>query len=461
MKRDELKQEIKQILDFCDCYRYTDEGLDLWLAAWWEGCGKQITEIAEKSPYYNGNYQIVFPAQYPREINRAAINNFSEWIDSIKAYNIEPFKWHGFTIRELCDMKDRLERILRYMRENNFDTCNGQPYDWIKEDYDRYREYIDELITERPPYQCVDNEYYSEYDAERIYMCNNLTFLLGYVKEQFLNDDLAKYINNTFPKVKASAGQKSSRIIRQIAAKYGITDHPDWEREFAKFADAVNPLNVTKWTVISWHPVDFLTFCWGNSWSTCSNIDKRNKRGVKIGSSKSSVTNYVDDDYVFRGEHAAGALSYMFDNTSFIYYTVNHKYDGNQYELQPKESRCVFSFNDNTLLQSRMYPQCMDDGSDTSYRIPREIVQKVIADALEVPNLWTVRTGKKACCEFGKSIGVHYPDYTDVRNKMCNISYLGDEPHEITIGHDAICPECGCYHKNYESLNCEDCNPER
>ena len=36
---------------------------------------------------------------------------------------------------------------------------------------------------------------------------------------------------------------------------------------------------------------------------------------------------------------------------------------------------------------------------------------------------------------------------------------MGDEPHVINIGHDAICPQCGCVHDYTSSLNCRDCDP--
>ena len=108
-----------------------------------------------------------------------------------------------------------------------------------------------------------------------------------------------------------------------------------------------------------------------------------------------------------------------------------------------------------------MYPQCNDDNpNDTNYRVPREIVQKVIADALEVPNLWKMKKGRDFCCEYAKSSGVHYPDYTDSRNKNCNISWLGEDPTVIYLGHDAICPNCGRVHQYTGSLNCANCDPE-
>lgn len=477
----EAKEQIKKLLDMCGCYKYTDKGIDKWLDTWENACSPQIEAIAEKSPYYDGKCKIVFPSEYPREMNRVGINNFCLWLYNYKqraVERIEPATYDGLTYKDTIKYRD----FFKHMNAINDSNINPDllPED-LRESYvsffaayssekiETFKSYITDIyriFRDRDLYE-VNNEYYYEDDLRNIgvYAAENLAEIISNrrAQVQFLNKWLVNSFEYYFPDCKFAEGQKLSRAVNSIASKYGLNKDPEWNREFAKYADSINPLNVTKWTVISWNPLDFLTFCFGNSWSTCSNIDKHNVRGVKIGSSRSSVTSYVDEDYVFRGEHSAAALSYMFDKTSFIYYTVNHKYDGTHYEEQDKESRIVFSLSEDntTLLQSRLYPQCNDDNPDDSaYRIPREIVQKVIADALGNPNLWKMKKGSDICREYAKSSGVHYPDYRDDRNKECNISWMGDEPHVIYLGHEAICPNCGCIHGYTGSLNCPDCDPE-
>ena len=472
----EAKEQIIKLLRMCNCYTFTEEGIDTWLNMWEKSCSPQIEAIAEKSPYYDGKCKIVFPSEYPREIDHYEIRKFTEWLQTCALKNAEPAKINGYTYSEVCKMRNcyyYLNPLMEH-REGLYKIFDSETLDALIKEYDSAEFFAKHDLCDETyrnfdysSFVFYNDEYYSREDLETYghYRAVKLAQILNnnYAKRQFLDTKLKDVLTRYFPECKFGIGQKLSRAVNQIATKYGFNKCSGWNSVFAKYADAINPLNITKWTVISWHPMDYLTFCFGNSWSTCSNIDKHNVRGVKIGASRSSVTSYVNEDYVFRGEHSAAALSYMFDKTSFIYYTVNHKYDGTHYEEQDKESRIVFSLNEemDTLLQTRLYPQCNDDNpNDTNYKVPREIVQKVIADALEIPNLWKMKKGREMCCEYARSSGVHYPDYTDERNVNCNISWTGDEPKRIYIGHDAICPNCGCYHDYTGSLNCKDCDPE-
>lgn len=475
----EAKEQIIKLLNMCDCYNYKEEYIDTWLDVWEEACSPQIEAIAEKSPFYDGKCKIVFPSEFPREINERGINSFCDWLSNYVSRNLSPAKINDLTYEEVNE-------IYKFYQKINAMDLNNVNINLLPNNMRKIISQLSKLYNTNDYYNhlnVIENTYYTFRNSYEIKIHNDKAYLKkdyeekganaaiilsmvlreDYAQKQFLDERLKDNLDYYFGRCKFTVGQKLSRAVKSIASTYKIDKDPEWEREFAKYANSINPLTVTKWTVLSWHPIDYLTFCFGNSWSTCSNIDKRNVRGVKIGSSRSSITNYVNEDYVFRGEHAAAALSYMFDKTSFIYYTVNHKYDGTHYEEQDKESRIVFSLNEemNTLLQSRLYPQCNDDNSDDSaYRIPREIVQKVISDALDKPNLWKMRKGSSVCRKYGLSTGVHYPDYTDERNDECNISWLGDEPKTIYIGHDAICPNCGKVHTHCSSLNCYNCDPD-
>jgi hypothetical protein len=87
------------------------------------------------------------------------------------------------------------------------------------------------------------------------------------------------------------------------------------------------------------------------------------------------------------------------------------------------------------------------------------MVCKVIADCLEVPNLWT----KHAKIDQHRiiSIGNHYPDYE--RNpQVCSISTLSGitTPDKIEIGHIAYCISCGAEQSNPKVLDCCDMDDE-
>ena len=478
----EAKEQIKNLLDFCDCYTYTDEGIDKWLNTWEKACAPQIETIAENSPYYDGKCKIVFPSEYPREIDPVGINVFCSWLWKFTDRNLEEAKINGFTYRAAKNLKSWYNYFKKMASYNTSDISEiSEEFVNLNKNLEKYvcSDEFNSMLNKAYD-ACSDFEYergvtyfhdkfYLESDMKKynIRKIQQLSEILNYsqARTQFITDDICRLLSSNFPECKFSVGQKLSRAVNQIAKKYGINKDPDWNRAFANYADAINPLVIKKWTVISWHPMDYLTFCFGNSWSTCSTIDKKNVRHHKIHQSHSSITSYVDTDgdYAFHGESAAAALSYMFDKTSFIYYTVNGKYDGDHYEEQDKESRIVFSFSEDntTLLQSRLYPQCNDDTDGSGYALTREIVQKVISDALGVPNLWKVRTGSEACREVCESNGVHYDDWKDSRNNKVTISWLTDKtdkPKKIRIGHSAICPNCGKEHWHQSSLNCEDCD---
>lgn len=474
----EAKEQIIKLLDMCKCYTYTEKGIDLWLDTWEKACSPQIETIAEKSPYYDGKCKIVFPSEYPRGYNVTGIYNFCEWLDRYAERNLEPAKINGYTFEDVANLCDFYNYV--YKAYNNCHIPSNLLTDEAKDVY-----YALEKLCTSEAYKNFKNAKYRFANYEGVNTINGIYYLYEDLKKfniqklqnlvsiiqnkkahtQFLNEWLVSKLSYCFPECKFSEGQKLSRAVNRVAAQYGFNKDPEWNKEFAKYADSINPLTVTKWTVISWHPIDYLTYAFGNSWSSCSTIDRKNVRNVKIGSSRSSITSYVDEDYAFRGEHCAAVLSYMFDKTSFIYYTVNHKYDGNHYEEQDKESRIVFSLSEDntTLLQSRLYPQMNDDNPDDSaYRIPREIVQKIIADALEVPNLWKIKVGSSACRQVCESNGVHYDDWKDERNNKVNISWLTeltDKPNTIRLGHSGICPNCYKEHWYVSSLNCEDCDP--
>lgn len=468
------KTQIIDLLNRMGCYTFTESGIDKWLKFWEAGCGKQIVEIAEKHPYYDGDCKIVFPSKYQRSINTYAVNEFINWLYDFPKRNLEEETVFGFTYKDAFYINELYNNVYNIRIFSNRISNMPEGFDdgirKFSDIIDDYRSWLDNGTEAK--YQFNTSSKYTiknnkAFHASKFREMNKVPsiicdFLSGFQIQQFLNDDTASYLRNAFPELRFSKGQKLSRAILAIAKKYNLTSDPEWEREFAKFADAVNPLEVVKWTVISWHPIDYLTFCFGDSWSSCCNIDKDNVRGVKCRKSKSSITSYVDDNYEFRGDHSAAALSYMFDNTSFIYYTVSDKYKGKLYEEQDKNTRIVFSLSDDmtTLIETRLYPQCNDDNPDDSaYRIPREIIQKVICDSLDVPNLWTIKKGTAACRKYAKSVGVHYADYADERNRQCNISYIGDNPSIIHIGHNAICPYCGRIHDYIGSLNCRECDP--
>ena len=260
-------------------------------------------------------------------------------------------------------------------------------------------------------------------------------------------------INELVPELHARVGQKNTKIVGKICThfgldkikKYGTKINPatgeveenalldSYDKQFAKYCDALSPIKVTRHTCISLNPIDYLLMSNGNSWRSC---------------------HYIGDDANDAGCYSSGTISYMLDKHSIIFYTVDAGFNGVCIEREPKIQRQVFGYNDFQLLQSRLYPQNNDSGATDTYTDIRNIMQKVVADCLAAPNRWikkrvqNVKHGYNATC---------YPDW-DCQTNLCSTSVLrgkeNDNLEPIILGAAPICIECGERHGRDESINC-------
>lgn len=389
----EEKQEIlinmEKLLDEYD-YNYTTEALNKIIDTWAKQKADLIALFKKHPNYVKGKFLIVFNSNWNREINEAAVYNFSRWIYENKSIIEENFPEY---------VKDAI------IREEG-----GTSLDFNHQAYFYLTRYIN-------------------------FLCVNYKL----ISKQFLDEYTANYFNEIDPPMHFSAGQKMSRAINKICTWLGIDKLPDYNKEFAKFADAINPLKIVRHTIISINPIDYLTMSFGNSWASCHTIDKKNTR--KMPNS-------------YEGQYSSGTISYMLDEVSMVFYTVSADYNGNDYFFQDKINRNMFHYGKDKLVQGRVYPQCNDNNADGIYKNIREIVQKVIADCAEIPNYWITKKRPDEICKYVISDGTNYPDYQYFDN--CCISFPKDNfnGESIIIGHDPICIECGDTHSVSENINC-------
>lgn len=244
-------------------------------------------------------------------------------------------------------------------------------------------------------------------------------------------------------------GQKTARALRKIFVESGIAKTFDelvsangyafrpFEAQMTIIADALSPLAITRHTLISVHPCDYLHMTYG--FSSCHNIDS--------------------------GCCMAGTLSYMNDGTTMIFYTVDRSFDGNSpYYMQNKINREVFAYGHGVLLQSRLYPNNNDTLNKDNFR---NAVQKVIADCEGVSNSWKLFKSQSEVNRYVKtgSQSLHYPDY-EYSTYNANVSLLkpvvGYDNYEsvapITVGNVAYCIRCGEELDDSSSLVCSDCS---
>ena len=348
----------------------------------------------------------------------------------IKVLDMYDIPWGNSAIEKIintwADNKAPLMELLRHHPNWNDEKC-----------YVAFDQNVKGQTDDKKIYQFLD------WVMDITYRTNGISEL-RYYKEQLLDSEMAEMIKQSYPDIKGiAAGQKTSRAVNKICKLLGVNKREDYEREYAKYSDAINPLDVVRHTILSVNPVDYLLSSNGNSWSSCHTLDKNNPNG-------------------FSGCHCSGTMSYLLDGTTMVYYQVDKEYDGNDLEFEPKIIRQLFHYKDGILVQGRLYPQC-NDGKNSLYTPIRAQLQKIIADCLVAPNLWRKKGGASACCSVINSEGTHYRDYEC--QSECSVSKIVkmipkgrvDNRH-MTVGHDIYCVKCGDWHDMESTLLCEDCH---
>lgn len=231
-------------------------------------------------------------------------------------------------------------------------------------------------------------------------------------------------------------GEKTTRLVNRLCSYIGWSNNPDYNRQFSKYADALTPITIKRHTIISLNPLDYLTMSFGNSWASCHTIDKTNRRGMPNS---------------YEGQYSSGTMSYMLDPSSIVLYTVDGKYDGNEFYTQPKINRQMFHYGEEKLVQGRLYPQSNDCDPEV-YTPYRNLMQEIISQIFDFPNLWTISRDKVS--RYTRSYGTHYQDYVHFNN--CKISIPNGNTNEsaMKIGRDPICIECGNEHDIQSNINC-------
>lgn len=358
-------------------YTYDDEAIS-GIIDEWESRKAPLIEMFKRHPnYIEGKFLIAFDTNYEREIDADAVFAFRCWLRNTS---------------NLITLPDDIKA----KKEN--------------------------------PDMILPNDIYT-YLADLHLWCNNRT----------IDEEHAKKLGEILPEIHPHAGQKTSRVINRFCNYLGWSKLPEYNREYAKFADALSPLTIKRHTILSINPLDFLTMSFGNSWASCHTIDKENKRGMPNS---------------YQGQYSSGTISYMLDSTSMVLYTVDAAYDGTDYWTQPKIIRQMFHWGEDKLIQSRLYPQSNDcDGE--AYTPYRNIVQAIMAQVQDIPNLWTMKRGR-VDDDIVNAVGTHYRDYFSFENTTLSRPKGVCNERVMTIGAHPICIECGCRHYTEDNISCCD-----
>lgn len=378
-ERKNLLTSMKKLLEKYE-YVYTDAALYTIIDTWEKNKAPLINAFKKHPHYIDGKFMIAFDRSYKRTLDAKAIKEFSDFITLYAA--------------PAC-----VESLPKEINDQRIaDDCS-----WLPSDLWGFISKLGTYCTGRT----IDEEFATDLDA-------------------------------IVPAIHVHNGEKTSRVINRLCTYLGYHKHEDYNKKFAKFADALSPVTVTQRVILSLNPIDYLTMSFGNSWASCHTIDKNNKRGMP--------NNYS-------GCYSSGTMSYMLDSSSMVLYVVDRAYDGTEYEWQPKINRQMFHYGEDKLVQGRLYPQS-NDGDGSAYEPYRQIVQEVMSTIFEFPNLWTFKKGTTAIRNCVLSDGTHYRDYANFSS--CSISKAKHKENNnfFTIGHNPICVECGKEHDVPDNINC-------
>ena len=430
---------------------------------------------------------IVLEGSYERKRDSKAIEAFCDWCkDAIRDWGMKrQYRYYCCTVNELEEAKERLTSICNHIEDimymaksglQNTVTVNGLSYEELKRERERvyrlWRYAHNNSIYSNGIYLNVDN--YCKYNNAYKFIDALEAYEGNIADEEFA--EKANMLASPFNFEKngktiglgAVKGKKISRIVQEFFKNYDLNKIIDkrteafrddngnlhtrtkdygWNSQYGKYADAVNPLTIKRWTIISANFLDYLTMSFGNTWQSCHTIDKTNKRGI-------------DSAHNYSGMYCSGTLSYALDGNSIIMYTVDEKYKGKEFWNQPKINRCMFHIGEDKIVQGRLYPDGRDGGDNSLSAQFRNIVQKVIADCAKEANLWKLVKGCNTCYDVTETYGTHYKDYLHYDD--CTVSYLKrngikKNTKMIPIGHNPICPYCGEEHHGEEQLVCSDC----
>lgn len=441
---------------------------------------QSLIDMLSKHPNWDAeNLRVHFNSDYTRPIDTNLAEN--------NLYNLMAILWKSF--RTAVDAYGcarlpflQLSKTVMLTDEKD-ETLNGETIRAIV-DYDNDEaesapnESTNWTMDRNRPLYCL-SRCICEYDQWTRMFARDLT----------VSKKTERLIKKVMPSARIHAGQKTTRALYKLLTQYNweeqlrgknesvtintfngqIIKQNDLDRArgyYTQYADAMNELTVTRHTVLSVNPIDFLRMSIGNSWNSCHEINFDNEEGSNF--------------------HSGGCWSYAYDEQSMIYYTVEAGVKDENITYAGKYTRQIVLWNGTAVCLSRLYPQKWD-GENSAYQETRTIVEQIIADCTGYGNMWkklplTSESYNNRLRENTvKHTGHQYPDYYHgaypiyapsflVANKddeelkeFCNFSVGSDKPICIVCGdridmHDyPICSYCAGSNRN----TCSCCGERR
>lgn len=415
---DKLVDDIMSLLTKYN-HNNTEEGVCAMLNKFFEN-KKELIDLFMQSKNYIGDLRISFDIEMIRENSQYEIYNFCNQFSkavNAKAAICKYKDEHGKTLNDYLaiGIKSLTARDLMNDNIRKQLTANDQNKSAFMLDDGRTRASENDLCT-----------------------FNKIILYFSRYYKSALDDDMVSKLEQYEINERFASNLKTSRAFNRVCAHFGVDKLPKYNKLFAQYSDMVSDTKRKMIFYMSLNPLDYLTMSFGKSWASCHTIDKYNKRRMPNS---------------YSGAYCGGTLSYMLDQSSFV--TFVHSHIPEDIIEEGKIYRNMFHYQNDMLVQGRIYPQGTDGNTDL-YKVFRGYVQKELSALLGVTNTWVKSSTRPDSVT--NSQGVHYRDYECFNN--CNVSYhkekgIGDNC--VNIGHDGICPNCGSI-VTYESrLNCHNC----
>ena len=404
---------------------------------WWDAKANLRAMLRNHFMWDEEQQAVIFAANYGTSQNVAEIQNFREWVID-EARKLE-YKEALFAIPNYWDFE----------YEKRCEKARAETKRLVEEG----------KITEETKVCHVGDGYYLT-EARDNEWGNLIDFTtVENLSNPIIDEEFVEATKVFGEKLTAVVGQKKSRYVSKLYKSFGFgnivemkpiqrngeTIQKDfgWNYHFAAYADAVNPLNITKYTVFSINILDYLTMSFGKGWASCHCIDKDN----------------VDKrQHTYDGCYMSGTLSYGLDKSTAIFYTVDETYNGEMWKA-PKDRRMNYHLapNGKSFCFGRMYPDGRDGGETGLAAQFRKTVQLILATALDENNLWQAPRKGTSECEAWVDMDEDATNYDDFfEYSDCGMSAMvGTDFERIDVGHAPICVHCGCEHDAKNSLICE------
>ena len=390
----------------------TKQGIETNLQANLESKKDKILKMI-KSPFYNGNLQLVMPVTISRIYDTNEINQL-----------LIKLKGMITDTENLCLDKDGkiaddyLTHVIKIVSpENVKDFDYSATIQNIKSNYDRSLNNYETLEKVEMIKRSLEEIRYNRNDSGRI------------------NDTTAERLNNILhlEKKKIIAGQKTSKVINRLlnmCQDNGVA----YNKLFTMLSDFLNPHDIPMYYVVSLNFLDYLRMSDGHSWASCHTTDKDNTR-------------HNSDHY--SGAYCQGTLAYANDKVSYVTYLIMaNGADIKHPERSDKMYREMYHVDDdqNQIIQGRVYPQGNDGKTD--------IYQLIFDKFMSIMQLNKDSYDCKGSSNREASTRTEGAQYADYLNfKDCKFYCKKDAPlNTMTIGAAAFSCETG------EELNIYDHN---